>query len=111
MPAGSIRIPTNQPLGELVVILAEAESVDSFFQWGYFNSTLSKTEYIEQYIMEPLLEKMLLEDPELKKEFDEKMASDLEFSKSPRAIYQWFYSKTPYFDQNWKLLPIGREWQ
>lgn len=111
MPAGSIRIPTDQPLGELAVILAEAESVDSFFQWGYFNSTLSQTEYMEQYIMEPLLVKMLQEDLDLKKEFDEKMESDPEFAKAPRAIYRWFYAKTPYFDQNWKVIPVGREWQ
>lgn len=110
MPAGSIRMKTDQPLGELVVILAEPESVDSFFQWGYFNSVLSQTEYMERYIMEPLLAKMLAEDAALKTEFEEKKASDPEFAKNARAVYSWFYAKTPYFDQNWKVIPVGREW-
>ncbi len=110
LPAGSIRIPTSQDLGELVVILMEPESVDSFFQWGYFNSILTQTEYIEAYVMEPMIADMLEKDGELKAEFEEKMASDEQFANSPRAIYRWFYAKTPYFDENWKVVPVGREW-
>ncbi|MHA7130625.1 M14 family metallopeptidase [Algoriphagus namhaensis] len=110
MPAGSIRMATDQALGELVVILAEPESVDSFFQWGYFNSVLSQTEYMERYIMEPLIAKMLTEDASLKAEFEAKKTAEPDFAKNPRAIYQWFYAKTPYFDQNWKVIPVGREW-
>lgn len=107
---GSVRVPTNQALGELAVILLEPESVDSFFQWGYFNSIFSQTEYMETYIMEPLITKMLSEDADLKKRFEEEKTTNPEFAKSPRAIYSWFYSQTPYFDQNWKVIPIGREW-
>ncbi|MFT4855942.1 MAG: hypothetical protein ACI9UV_001182 [Algoriphagus sp.] len=107
---GSVRVKTDQTLGELAVILMEPESVDSFFQWGYFNAIFTQTEYIETYIMEPLIAKMLAEDSDLKKRFDEKKLDDLDFAKSPRAIYQWFYAQTPYYDQNWKVIPIGREW-
>jgi hypothetical protein len=107
---GSVRIKTDQPLGELVVILMEPESVDSFYQWGYFNTIFTQTEYMETYIMEPLIAKMLVEDPDLKKRFEDKKVAEPDFAKSPRAIYQWFYSQTPYFDQNWKVIPLGREW-
>lgn len=107
---GSIRVKTDQPLGELLVILMEPESVDSFFQWGYFHSILSQTEYMETYIMEPLIAKMLYEDADLNRRFEEEKSSKPEFSKSPRQIYRWFYEQTPYVDQNWKVIPIGREW-
>ncbi|UZD21438.1 M14 family metallopeptidase [Algoriphagus halophytocola] len=107
---GSVRVKTKQALGELAVILLEPESVDSFFQWGYFNSILSQTEYMETYIMEPLISKMLAEDSDLNKRFEEKKASNADFAKSPRQIYRWFYEQTPYFDQNWKVIPVGREW-
>jgi hypothetical protein len=107
---GSVRIKTDQPLGELVVILMEPESVDSFYQWGYFNTIFTQTEYMETYIMEPLIAKMLAEDGDLKKRFEDKKAAEPDFAKSPRAIYQWFYAQTPYFDQNWKVIPVGREW-
>lgn len=108
-PAGSIRISTDQPLGELVAILMEPESVDSYFQWGYFHSILSQTEYMETYIMEPLISKMLSEDADLKIRFDEKMKAEPDFAKSPRSIYRWFYEQTPYFDQQWKVIPVGKE--
>ncbi|WP_157243412.1 M14 family metallopeptidase [Algoriphagus resistens] len=107
---GSVRVGTDQPLGELLVILMEPESVDSFFQWGYFHSILSQTEYMETYIMEPLIAKMLAEDADLKKRFEQKKAANPEWEKSPRQIYNWFYGQTPYFDKNWKVIPIGREW-
>ncbi len=106
---GSIRISTAQPLGELVAILMEPESVDSYFQWGYFHSILSQTEYMETYIMEPLIAKMLSEDEELKNRFDEKLKAEPDFAKSPRSIYRWFYEQTPYFDQQWKVIPVGKE--
>ncbi len=109
LPAGSAKVITNQPLGELATILLEPESVDSFFQWGYFHAILSQTEYMESYIMEPLIEKMLAEDHALKDRFEQKKAAEPEFAKSARAIYRWFYAQTPYFDQNWKVIPVGRE--
>ncbi len=107
---GSVRVKTKQALGELAVILMEPESVDSFFQWGYFNSILAQTEYMETYFMEPMAKQMLENDPELKKRFEEEKAKDEEFANSPRRIYRWFYEQTPYFDQNWKVIPVGREW-
>ena len=107
---GSVRVATDQALGELAVILLEPESVDSFFQWGYFNSIFTQTEYMETYIMEPFITKMLAEDADLKRRFEEEKTANPDFAKSPRAIYSWFYKQTPYFDQNWKVIPVGREW-
>jgi hypothetical protein len=107
---GSVRVKTDQALGELVVILLEPESVDSFFQWGYFNTIFTQTEYMETYIMEPLIAKMLSADGDLKVKFEAKKNTEPDFAKNPRAIYQWFYAQTPYFDQNWKVIPVGREW-
>jgi hypothetical protein len=108
-PAGSIRIPTNQDLGTLAVLLLEPLSPDSFFQWGGFNSILNATEYIEGYILEPMAERMLAEDPKLAAEFREKIASDAEFRGSARARLQWFYRQTPFRDARAGLYPVGVE--
>ena len=107
---GSVRIPTQQKLKELIVILLEPESVDSFFQWGFFNSIFSQTEYMETYIMEPMMIQMLEQNPALKASLEAEKAKDAEFASNPRRIYRWFYEQTPYFDQNWKVIPVGREW-
>jgi len=108
-PAGSVRVPTNQPLGDLAAILLEPASPDSFFQWGFFNQILQETEYIEGYVVEPMAERMLASDPKLAAEFREKLASDDTFRESPETRLRWFYTRTPFLDERWKLYPVGRE--
>lgn len=108
-PAGSVYISTDQPLGDLAMMLLEPLSKDSFFSWGFFLSIFQRTEYIESYVIQPLAQKMLEESPELKKEFEQKKAQDKEFASNPRAILSWFYSKTEYYDDRYLLYPVGRE--
>jgi hypothetical protein len=108
-PAGSIRVPANQPLGNLAAILLEPTSPDSFFQWGFFDEVLQQTEYIESYVLEPMAERMLASDPKLAAEFKQKLATDDAFRASSKDRLRWFYSKTPFVDERWKLYPVGRE--
>jgi murein tripeptide amidase MpaA len=108
-PAGTLRIPTDQDLGTLAVLLLEPSSPDSFFQWGFFNSILSPTEYVEGYIMEPMAERMLAEDPKLAEEFRRKVETDATFRGNPTARLQWLYERTPFYDERARLYPVGRE--
>jgi hypothetical protein len=109
LPAGSYRASTDQPLGDLLVLLLEPASPDSFFQWGYFLEILTRTEYAEAYVMEPMARAMLDSDPALRSEFERLLADDPEFAASPQARLDWFYRKTPYFDPRYRLYPIARE--
>jgi hypothetical protein len=109
LPAGTVRVPTDQPLGDLAVLLLEPSSPDSFFQWGFFLEVLQPTEYVEAYIMAPMAEAMLREDPALRAEFEKKLAAEPDFAKSPRDRLQWFYTRTPFFDEAWRLYPVWRE--
>jgi hypothetical protein len=108
-PAGTLRIPTDQPLGTLAVLMLEPSSPDSFFQWGFFHSILQPTEYVEGYIMEPMAERMLAEDPKLAAEFRAKVESDAAFRGNPQARLQWLYERTPFYDERARLYPVGRE--
>ncbi len=108
-PPGSVRIPVDQPLGELAVELLEPASGDSFFQWGFFDEVLQRTEYFERYIMEPLAQKMLATDAKLKAEFEKKLETDADFRNNPDKRLHFFYERTPYFDERWMLYPVGRE--
>jgi len=109
MPPGSVRVPTDQPLGTLITLLLEPGSADSFFQWGFLLEVLQRTEYAEAYAMEPLAAKMMAEDDSLRVEFEERLLTDADFAGDARERLQWFYEKTPYFDAEWRLYPIGRE--
>lgn len=108
-PAGSVRVPTDQPLGDIVVLLLEPQSSESFFAWGLFPEVLSRVEYIEGYAIAPLAERMLAADPALKAEFEAKLAAEPEFAASGDARLQWFYERTPFYDDRYRLYPIGRE--
>jgi murein tripeptide amidase MpaA len=108
-PAGSVRVSTNQPLGELVTLLLEPESDESFFAWGLFPEVLQRVEYIEGYAIAPLAEKMLAADPALKAEFETKLAADPKFAADPDARLAWFYQRTPYYDDHYRFYPVGRE--
>jgi hypothetical protein len=107
--AGSVRVPANQPLGDLAAALLEPASPDSFLQWGFFDEVFQHTEYIEGYILEPMAERMLVADPKLAEEFKQKLATDEAFRASQKERLRWFYSKTPFVDERWKLYPVGRE--
>jgi hypothetical protein len=108
-PAGSVRVPTDQPLGDLAIALLDAESDDSFLAWGFFPEILQRTEYIEGYAVAPLAEQMLAADPKLKTEFELKLTSDPAFAKDPEARLRWFYEKSPFYDQRHLLYPVGVE--
>ena len=107
--AGSVRVSTDNALGTLTTLLLEPSSPDSLFQWGFFNSILSATEYVEAYIMEPMAERMMAEDPKLAEEFRKKVDDDAAFRASARERLQWFYERTPFYDERAGLYPVGRE--
>jgi hypothetical protein len=107
-PPGSVRVSTDQPLGDLAILLLEPRSEDSFYQWGFFLSTLQKTEYVEDYIMEPLAKQMMEQDPELAAAFKQAL-QDTAFANNPQARLNWFYQRSGYADDRWNLYPIARE--
>lgn len=108
-PPGSFRVTTDQPLGTLATALLEPASPDSLLQWGFFQTIFQRTEYGESYVLEKLAESMLASDPALKKEFEQRLASDEAFRNSPEQRLDFFYSRSPYFDPDWRVYPIARE--
>jgi murein tripeptide amidase MpaA len=108
-PAGSVRVPADQPRVLLAAALLEAESPDSMLAWNYFPAILQRTEYMEGYVIAPLADRMLAEDPALKAAFQAKLAADPAFAADPDARLAWFYARTPYADQRHLLYPVARE--
>ena len=106
---GSVRVPTDQTLGDVVVLLLEPQSSESLFAWGLFPEVLSRVEYIEGYAIAPLAERMLAADPALRAEFEAKLAADPEFAANGDARLQWFYERTPFHDDRYRLYPVARE--
>ncbi|MFT3724691.1 MAG: M14 family metallopeptidase [Hyphomonadaceae bacterium] len=108
-PPGSVRVSTDQALGALATYLLEPESEDSFFAWGFFSEILQRVEYMEPYAIAPMAEQMLASDPALKAEFERRLKDEKDFASSPLRRLQFFYERSPFYDDRYLLYPVGRE--
>jgi len=109
MPAGSIRIPYDQPLGLLAAALLEPEAMDSLFTWGFFPEMGKTPGPMERFIAAPLAELMLELNPSLRSEFKEKLAQDPAFAADAQARLRWFRDRSGYAGEKVGLYPIRRE--
>jgi hypothetical protein len=107
-PAGSIVVQIAQPAGNVAVHLLEPDAPDSFIAWGFFNAIFEQKEYGEDYVLEKLAREMLAKDENLRREFERKVASDPKFAASPTERLNFFYERSPYWDQQMNLYPVGR---
>lgn len=107
-PEGSAVVVTAQRSARVAAHILEPQAPDSYLFWGFFNAIFEQKEYVEPYVMEEMARKMVEEDESLSKEFEEKKAKDGKFAKDPRAILNWFYQKTPYWDQWKNSYPVGK---
>ncbi|MCB9057835.1 MAG: M14 family metallopeptidase [Calditrichae bacterium] len=107
-PAGSVVIPMNQRRSKIIAHLLEPDGPGSLLFWGFFDSIFERKEYAENYVMEEYARLMLTSDENLKKEFETKIHSDSTFAADPNAILDWFYKKSPYWDDRINLYPVGK---
>lgn len=107
-PAGSIVVPVAQPAARVAINLLEPEAPDSLVHWGFFDAIFEQKEYGENYVLEKLAREMLAKDPKLRDEYQQKLASDPKFAASPRARLEFFYRRSPYWDAQMNLYPVGR---
>ena len=106
--AGSLVVPVAQPLARVALNLLEPQAPDSFARWGFFNAIFEEKEYGEPYVLEALARRMMADDPALKREFEELLASDAEFTASPYERLRFFHKRSPYWDPQMNLYPVGR---
>ncbi|QNE39680.1 carboxypeptidase [Hymenobacter sp. NBH84] len=92
MPAGSVRVPADQPNGLLAAALLEPESQDSFLAWGFFPEMLSPAPNTDAFVLAALGERLLATEPKLKAEFEAKLRAEPTFAADPDARLTWLYA-------------------
>ncbi|WGH76225.1 M14 family metallopeptidase [Tenacibaculum tangerinum] len=103
---GAIYIPTNQTGIRYIIETLEAEAIDSFFNWNFFDTILQQKEGYSSYVFEDIAEDFLNKNPQVKQEFLEKLTIEEDFAKNPQAQLYWVYKKTPHYEETHKKLPI-----
>ena len=103
---GDIYIPTQQKGIRYIIETLEPEATDSFFNWNFFDTILQQKEGYSAYVFEDIAEQFLKDNPEIQKEFEEKLKNDQNFAKSPRAQLNFIFKKSPYYEKAHLLIPI-----
>ena len=109
LPAGSVRVPADQPLGLLAAALLEPESQDSFLAWGFFPEILAAPPSDEDFVRAPLADALLARDPVAKAAFEAKLVADPAFAADADARLNWLADRLPGRSPYHGLYPIRRE--
>ena len=103
---GDIYIPVKQNGARYIMETLEAEAIDSFFNWNFFDTILQQKEGYSAYVFEDIAEVYLKENPMLKDSLNLKMKTDTSFAKSPRAQLDFVYKNSPYYETAHLKLPV-----
>jgi hypothetical protein len=108
IPAGSLFVPIAQPKAYLAMTLLEPKDPDSYLGWGFFNASFERKEYMEAYVAEAVGEEMLKKDAAVKREFERRLTTDPAFAANPAARLDFFYQRSPSWDEQYNLYPVYR---
>jgi hypothetical protein len=106
-PVGTAVIDLAQRAAPAAAHGLEPAGPDAFVRWGFFDAIMTRVEYVESYVVEPMMQEMVAANPELLDELEAAKAEDPAFAADPWAIRTWFYARTPYFDPRAYVYPVG----
>ena len=111
IPAGSYWVPLKQRRGRLILSMLEPQAPDSLARWGLMNSVFEGRGGVGEYLSEPIARRMMADSPELRKQFEEKLASDPKFAADRQARLAWWYQQSKYQPEDSGRYPIVRVWE
>ena len=103
---GAVFIPTNQQGIRYLLETLEAEATDSFFNWNFFDTILQQKEGYSAYVFEDIAHEILMKNPSLKQLLDDKLKTDADFAKNPRAQLDFVFKNSPHYEKAHLRLPI-----
>lgn len=109
LPAGSVRIPADQPAHLLAAALLEAESDDGFLASGQFDQALASEWRLPKHLLAPLADQMMAADPTLRAEFQDALVNDATLAASRSARLQWWEARSQYAERALWTYPVYRE--
>jgi hypothetical protein len=105
---GDLWVPCDQRSGLVAVNLFEAQAPDGLMYWNAFDTVFQAKEYAEDYVMAPIAEKMMQDDPALAREFIARLSADSSFANSPRERVNFFYTRSKWADPEQNIHPVAR---
>ena len=109
LPAGAVRVSSDQPLRLIAAALLEPESDDSFLATGYFDNALPPESKLPRHLLAPLADKMMDSDPTLRARFVDAIAGDKSLASDPEARLRWWLARSNYFERSRFTYPVLME--
>jgi len=110
IPAGSYWVPLKQRRARLIMAMLEPQAPDSLARWGFLNAVFEGREGVGEYLSEPIARRMMADSPELRKQFEERVAADAAFAGDRRARLAWWMERSGYAAGETGRYPVVRVW-
>ncbi len=101
---GDYLIDCDQKHIRIILETLVPSAVDSYFNWGFFDSILQQKEWFSSYVFEDIAEKLLAENKQLNSEF-EKWKTDHPNEDEFSQLY-FVYSHSEHFEKSFKRYPV-----
>ncbi|HNS12335.1 MAG TPA: M14 family zinc carboxypeptidase [Bacteroidia bacterium] len=105
---GDYLVPVFQEASRYVIETLEPKSVDSYFNWGFFDQILQQKEWFSAYAFEEIAENILSEDSTLSASYEKMKQTDEAFAKSSFSQLYYIYKNSKYFEKGFKRYPVCR---
>ena len=105
---GDYVIPVNQKANRYLVEVLEPKSVDSFFNWNFYDSMLQQKEYFSPYVFEDEAAQLLAENDSLRAALDQKKADNPDFAQNPYQQLRFIYQHSNHYERTHRQYPVAR---
>lgn len=106
--AGDVVVDMNQDRNAFIMATLEPAATDSYFNWNYFDAILQQKEWFSSYVFEDEAARMLRNDPELKKEFEQAKAENPKMAENANAQLYFLYKRSKHFEPGYLRYPVAR---
>ncbi|MET0635359.1 MAG: M14 family metallopeptidase [Chitinophagaceae bacterium] len=105
---GDFLVPMNQAANRFLIETLEPQAEDSYFAWNFFDPILSQKEGYSAYSFEDIAADYLKQNPELRKQLEEKKAGDSSFANNASAQLNYVYQNSIWFEPAYLRYPVTR---
>ncbi|MCP9201390.1 M14 family metallopeptidase [Gramella sp. GC03-9] len=105
---GDLMVTTFQDGARYLIETLEPTAPDSFFNWNFFDTVLQQKEGFSPYVFEDIAQKLLEDNEELRKEFENKKRQDADFRNSWYAQLDWLHKQSDNYEEAHLRYPIFR---
>jgi hypothetical protein len=114
LPAQSYWVPLKQKRARLIFAMLEPAGPDSLAKWGFCDAVFegggARGVDAGDYLAEPIARRVMADSPELRKEFEAKLAAEPPFAADPKARLAWWFAKSKYEAGDTGRYPVVRVW-